>query len=216
MAARGGSSTKKTKKSQAIELSADMEECLSILQQLMQKEEAAAFNEPVDWEALGLPDYPDIVKHPMDLGTVLNKLEGGDYHNDPDQFATDVRLVWSNSKQYNQPGSGIYLIADKLSKLFEKKFSKISRAPKIEPKFDKASREITADDKVKFIKLLNSLTNEQVGQVVQTLEGRCPEALQEVDDDDLDIEITKIDASTLLALNDFAETCLAQNKKRKA
>jgi hypothetical protein len=71
MAARGGSSTKKTKKSQAIELSADMEECLSILQQLMQKEEAAAFNEPVDWEGLGLPDYPDIVKHPMDLGTVL-------------------------------------------------------------------------------------------------------------------------------------------------
>jgi hypothetical protein len=36
------------------------------------------------------------------------------------------------------------------------------------------------------------------------------------DDDDLDIEITKIDASTLLALNDFAETCLAQNKKRKS
>jgi hypothetical protein len=26
--------------------------------------------QPVDWEALGIPDYPEIVKQPMDLGTV--------------------------------------------------------------------------------------------------------------------------------------------------
>jgi hypothetical protein len=42
------------------------------------------------------------------------------------------------------------------------------------------SREITADDKVKFIKLINSLTNEQVGQVVSALESRCPASLNEV------------------------------------
>jgi hypothetical protein len=55
------------------------------------------------------------------------KLEGGDYHNDPDMFAADVRLVWSNAKSYNQPGSGIYLAADRLSKLFEKRFAKLNR-----------------------------------------------------------------------------------------
>ena len=35
------------------------------------------------------------------------------------------------------------------------------------------------------------------------------------DDDNLDIEITKIDAPTLLALNQFAEQCIAAAKKRK-
>jgi hypothetical protein len=35
------------------------------------------------------------------------------------------------------------------------------------------------------------------------------------DDDNLDIEITKIDAPTLLALNQFAEQCIAVAKKRK-
>lgn len=28
------------------------------------------FKEPVDWERLELLDYPDIVKNPMDLGTL--------------------------------------------------------------------------------------------------------------------------------------------------
>jgi hypothetical protein len=35
------------------------------------------------------------------------------------------------------------------------------------------------------------------------------------DDENLDIEITKIDAVTLLSLNQFAEACVAQSKKRK-
>jgi len=31
----------------------------------------------VDWKALGLVDYPDIIKRPMDLGTIKKKLENG-------------------------------------------------------------------------------------------------------------------------------------------
>ena len=31
----------------------------------------------MDWKALGLVDYPDIVKRPMDLGTIKKKLENG-------------------------------------------------------------------------------------------------------------------------------------------
>lgn len=29
-----------------------------------------AFLEPVDWRALGLTDYPIVIKQPMDLGTI--------------------------------------------------------------------------------------------------------------------------------------------------
>jgi hypothetical protein len=30
-----------------------------------------AFRTPVDWKKLNLPRYPDLIKNPMDLGTVL-------------------------------------------------------------------------------------------------------------------------------------------------
>ncbi|CAN0550738.1 unnamed protein product, partial [Ectocarpus sp. 12 AP-2014] len=34
------------------------------------KPETLAFREPVNPKAMGIPDYPQIVKNPMDLGTV--------------------------------------------------------------------------------------------------------------------------------------------------
>lgn len=35
---------------------------------------AFIFHEPVDPEKLNIPDYFDIIRNPMDLGTVKNKL----------------------------------------------------------------------------------------------------------------------------------------------
>ena len=49
------------------------------------------FNTPVDLDELGLPDYFDIIKKPMDLGTIQKKIDGGSYHNLTD-FCNDVRL----------------------------------------------------------------------------------------------------------------------------
>lgn len=37
------------------------------------------FREPVDWEEMGLLDYPQIVKNPMDLSTCKEKLLSGKY-----------------------------------------------------------------------------------------------------------------------------------------
>jgi hypothetical protein len=56
--------------------------------------------EPVDWKGLGLPDYPAIVKNPMDLSTVKSKLLKGDYSSFDDLFA-DLQLIWDNCKLYN-------------------------------------------------------------------------------------------------------------------
>jgi predicted DNA-binding protein len=46
MSARGGS---RKKKATSVELSPEMEECLQTLLSIMQKDDAPAFNEPVDW-----------------------------------------------------------------------------------------------------------------------------------------------------------------------
>ena len=41
-----------------------------LLQRMMREERARFFLEPVDPIALNLPDYLEIIKQPMDLGTV--------------------------------------------------------------------------------------------------------------------------------------------------
>lgn len=53
------------------------------------------------WCREGIPDYFLIVKHPMDLGTVQDKLKRNLYPT-PDEFAADMRLVFSNCRLYNK------------------------------------------------------------------------------------------------------------------
>lgn len=64
----GGDSTVKIAK-----LSEPLQECNQILKFFQTRPDADAFTEPVDWEAFGLMDYPEIITHPMDLGSVQVK-----------------------------------------------------------------------------------------------------------------------------------------------
>ncbi|KAK9824407.1 hypothetical protein WJX72_010057 [[Myrmecia] bisecta] len=67
----------------------------------------AIFNEPVDVEH-DFPDYLDVVKHPMDFGSILAKLEAGEAsgwadceYESPAAVLGDVELIWSNCVTYN-------------------------------------------------------------------------------------------------------------------
>lgn len=62
---------------------------------------AELFHEPVDPIRLNLPDYLDIITHPMDLGTIKKKLYGNVY-TDGETMMTDFRLVFENCKKYNE------------------------------------------------------------------------------------------------------------------
>lgn len=53
---------------------------------------------------MGLTDYPFIIKNPMDLGTVNNKLKDDKYRY-VEEYLDDVQLVWDNCKSYNAPGT---------------------------------------------------------------------------------------------------------------
>ncbi|CEP01565.1 Bromo domain-containing protein [Plasmodiophora brassicae] len=212
--------------------------CMPILKQVAARADAAPFLDPVDWEELGIPDYPEIIKNPMDLGTIKKKLEDGKYANEQ-EFADDVRLTWNNAKTYNQPGSGIYVAADNLSKLFDRRMQKLKKpepsaaatgasAPtpagpppskKKKPSTPAAGvKPVTQQDKVKFSQLVNQLTPQQIGRVVDMISKACPEALNEEDEEDLEIEVDKIDRDTLHNLNVYCESCVAggnDTKKKK-
>lgn len=51
----------------------DLAICKKILQKLMKHKNAHEFNAPVDWKALQIPDYPLVIRNPMDFGTIKVK-----------------------------------------------------------------------------------------------------------------------------------------------
>ncbi|TMW55146.1 hypothetical protein Poli38472_013908 [Pythium oligandrum] len=81
------------------------------------------FNTPVDPVALGLTTYNDIIKKPMDLGTIRSRLSAGQYVT-PDEFAADVRLVFENAKTFNPPTHYVHVDADVLLRRFEDMMAK--------------------------------------------------------------------------------------------
>mmetsp|Transcript_317 Transcript_317/g.838 ORF Transcript_317/g.838 Transcript_317/m.838 type:complete len:226 (+) Transcript_317:189-866(+) len=181
----------------------DMQGCLEILKTLQSKTDAHPFLQPVDWKRLDLPDYPLIVKRPMDLGTIEKRMLEG-FYSTANDFAADVRLVWSNAQKYNRPESDIYKMAETLSKFFDKKFTKVTKSiVKNKKRTQKGHREVTRSDRLSFADNMGQLSSEILGQIVESIREQCPGAIME-ESDAVEIEIDKIDSATLLDLNEYA------------
>nr|XP_003706685.1 PREDICTED: PH-interacting protein isoform X1 [Megachile rotundata] len=97
--------------------------CRQLLETLWQCEDSIPFREPVD--RLEHPDYHQIIDTPMDLRTVKEDLLGGNYET-PLQFAKDMKLIFTNSRNYNtNKRSRIYSMTIRLSAMFEEHMRKI-------------------------------------------------------------------------------------------
>lgn len=72
--------------------------------------------------------YFDVIKDPMDLSTMGAKLEEGMYK-DRFAFQSDFRLMLSNAKLYNTPGSFVHNEAIALEIFFEKREIFLNRYP---------------------------------------------------------------------------------------
>jgi hypothetical protein len=94
-----------------------MQACTEAVEALMKMPGARDFSIPVDAAALGLHDYFDVVKNPMDLGTIKSKLMSQVYE-DAHDFCDDVRLTFSNCVLYNSLESPIGAKAAKMWKVF--------------------------------------------------------------------------------------------------
>ncbi len=108
--------------------------CLSTIRTLKKLKDAAPFLKPVDPIALNIPHYPTVVKHPMDLGTIEQKLFSSksnapepnvDKYYHVDQFIKDVRLVFENCYTFNGPDHAISAMAKRLEAVFNKQIKQI-------------------------------------------------------------------------------------------
>eukprot|EP00192_Tetraselmis_astigmatica_P010209 CAMPEP_0117665470 /NCGR_PEP_ID=MMETSP0804-20121206/9828_1 /TAXON_ID=1074897 /ORGANISM="Tetraselmis astigmatica, Strain CCMP880" /LENGTH=920 /DNA_ID=CAMNT_0005472887 /DNA_START=369 /DNA_END=3131 /DNA_ORIENTATION=+ len=95
-----------------------------VLRDVMQQELAELyFDEPVDAEALGIPEYYDIIKNPMDLGTVMRKLNRDEYEGAL-QLYSDIRLVWKNCFNFNEEDSEPFKAAIKMQRFADNAWKK--------------------------------------------------------------------------------------------
>ncbi|KAL3925654.1 MAG: hypothetical protein SGILL_000257 [Bacillariaceae sp.] len=105
----------------ALRIEADLFPLRLILSRLMAHpthNKKGIFNQPVDAEALGLKDYYEIVKHPMDLGTIKRRLYAVAYQSKT-EATKDIRLVFSNAMQYNPPSNLVHISAKHLLSYFD-------------------------------------------------------------------------------------------------
>ncbi|XP_042042002.1 uncharacterized protein LOC121787357 [Salvia splendens] len=93
-----------------------------ILDKLQRKDIYGVYAEPVDPEEL--PDYFDVIDHPMDFATVRNNLRNGLYATFK-LFEDDVFLICSNAMQYNAPDTIYHKQARTIQELAKRKFHKI-------------------------------------------------------------------------------------------
>jgi len=108
-------------------LSESLQASNEILKELFGKKHAGyawPFYKPVDTTLLELHDYRKVVKTPMDLGTIKQKMENRQYNNSL-EFANDMRLICTNCYKYNPPDHDVVAMARKLQDVFEMRFAKI-------------------------------------------------------------------------------------------
>lgn len=77
------------------------------------------FGQPVDPEALGVPTYFEIIKNPMDFGTIREKLEQGKY-SEPQELLEDAQQVFINCFTFNLSDDMVYHMGRELEAEFNK------------------------------------------------------------------------------------------------
>jgi hypothetical protein len=117
---------------------------LSCIRSLKKNKDAALFLEPVNPVLFGIPHYPDIIKNPMDLGTVETKLIVSDPRGPPkdkskmgkwDQskgkynsvadVSLDVRQIFWNTARFNGMDHVVTQAATRLDAVFAKMIANI-------------------------------------------------------------------------------------------
>eukprot|EP00567_Pseudictyota_dubia_P016764 CAMPEP_0197462860 /NCGR_PEP_ID=MMETSP1175-20131217/60214_1 /TAXON_ID=1003142 /ORGANISM="Triceratium dubium, Strain CCMP147" /LENGTH=212 /DNA_ID=CAMNT_0042998465 /DNA_START=43 /DNA_END=677 /DNA_ORIENTATION=+ len=180
-----------------------------LVAQIYAKSDAEPFREPVDWKSLGLFDYPQIIKKPMDLGQVKRKIETGKYGAIHDA-AEDVRLIWKNCMQYNADGSDFFILAQNMSKKFEDKFAKLQKDldSKSAANGKGNSSEPTLEEKRTFAKLLYKISKEELGKVIVDLDAKCSTALTKNSaEDEVEINVDHISPTVFHELMNFVKSC---------
>jgi ankyrin repeat protein len=89
-----------------------------LLNTLWRANQAWIFHEPVDPVKLNIPDYFEVITHPMDFGTIKKKLNNN-FYGSTDELLKDFELVFSNCKLFNPPESEVVAMCNQILALYQ-------------------------------------------------------------------------------------------------
>ena len=191
----------------------DANNATQLIKLLEKEEEGYEFLSPVDYKALGLDDYPLIIKTPMDLGTIKKKIKAQKYGS-MDDVVSDLLLIWDNCKTYNMMDSPIVHQAEVMENKMkehckalgiEADFSKriFNKRPRDEAAAEGVSEEgICFEEKVDLTEKFKKVSHEMLAYLVQVIEQDCKQAICEVEHEKLQIKVDALDKETFYKLNE--------------
>ncbi|XP_069484845.1 transcription intermediary factor 1-alpha [Ambystoma mexicanum] len=96
----------------------DQRKCERLLLYLFCHEMSLAFQDPVP---LTVPDYYKIIRRPMDLSAIKKKIQSNHapFYSKSEEFVADVRLIFRNCAEFNEPESEVASAGLKLEAYFE-------------------------------------------------------------------------------------------------
>ena len=95
-----------------------------VLKPIWEHQLAWPFEDPVDTIKLGIPDYFDIIRRPMDLGTIRERFENDFYRSSKEAMA-DFAQVFANCYKYNNPEYEIVAMGKELERFFLSRMAKL-------------------------------------------------------------------------------------------
>ena len=185
-------------------------QCKMAVRELRKHKDAAAFLEPVDWKALGIKDYPTIIKRPMDLGTIMKRLESGHYTSVLDVTA-DIDLVWSNAMAYNQDESYIYQVASDLKNFSDRKLAPLLA---VACEAGDTTHEVTFGMKRHLNENAALLSSKDLYGMVGVVEDSCKRAVEQSNPQEVEIDIDSLDVQTFFKVEKYVQDCIARNRKK--
>ncbi|KOO28314.1 bromodomain containing protein [Chrysochromulina tobinii] len=220
---------------------AELKEAKKVLKDLMGRQVAWLFNKPVD--VTKYPQYYEVISHPMDLGTIRKKLEGGEYE-DLDAFTSDLRLVWHNCYTFNrddQPNdpNSVTSMARELEHRSEELLKQIpqvlerERAEKLDKETDAAKdlkKQLREMQKAQLLQQELMMKQMQQMQQQMMMGGMAPlgandlsKAVKIIQDNNpslasgdghIEVDINALDNPTLWRLWDYLEKCNGPKPKK--
>ncbi|OJD13680.1 hypothetical protein AJ78_05879 [Emergomyces pasteurianus Ep9510] len=118
------------------------------IQGLKRLHDSRFFRDPVDPVKLNIPNYPLVIKQPMDLRTIEEKLKSGSYVS-LDAVISDFDLMVENSVTFNGPDHTVSAEGRNLKQNFERHLTKLPGPDEVEtsPAQKKAKKVATAPTK---------------------------------------------------------------------
>ena len=202
----------------------EKEKFFEILKVLFQDNQSSAFQEPVDYIELNIPEYPEIIKNPMDLGTIKEKLENDEY-SDINQIVNDFDLIWENCFTFNKVGSDIYKSAQYCKKLFKKQMEKYfkvgnnnnnnliyNKKDDDDIKEDESKLQIiNLQEKMEIAEKIRKINMDNIPFLFKFIQKECPKIINDLSIDKIELKLDFLDKKSYNQILNLIESFSKKN-----